>query len=375
MRRYSFVAGVAATLVIHSTLWASSGSSTQSRSFTHSFKLVAGQTLRLANLAGTAELVPSSGPDLVVDATVQASGHNDTETQEMLAGMKWIQSKDREGRAEWALSYPVDKYDGFHYPRKGEDSGWWSIFGSSTSTHYLGRRVNIYGSKSNSRPTLFVDVKIHFPAGANAAYRDGAGDVDAGRLSGQLEIDTGSGDVHVESFTGPLGVDTGSGDVHVQALKGDGNFDTGSGDIQVHQVDAAKVRADTGSGDILIENGTANVLETDTGSGDIRALRVEVEVFKGDTGSGDVTLESSLATAHEVVVDTGSGDVKIYAGKDASFDLDADQGSGDLEVRYSDATYKKSGREITGARRGDGKTRIRVDTGSGDCEISPSGSL
>jgi DUF4097 and DUF4098 domain-containing protein YvlB len=105
--------------------------------------------------------------------------------------------------------------------------------------------------------------------------------------------------------------------------------------------------------------------------GDIRVEGVEIETFKGDTGSGDVTLKSTLANARDIVVDTGSGNVRIFAGANASFDLEADQGSGDLVVGYDDAVYKKHGREIYGARRGDGKTRIRVDTGSGDCVIKP----
>jgi len=73
----------------------------------------------------------------------------------------------------------------------------------------------------------------------------------------------------------------------------------------------------------------------------------------------------------EILIDTGSGTVKILAGPDASFDLTADQGSGGVEVGYADATYKKDGRTIIGARRGTGKTRILVETGSGDCIIQP----
>jgi len=63
--------------------------------------------------------------------------------------------------------------------------------------------------------------------------------------------------------------------------------------------------------------------------------------------------------------------VRIFAGANASFDLEADQGSGDLVVGYEDAVYKRHGREISGAKRGDAKKRIRVDTGSGDCVIKP----
>jgi hypothetical protein len=59
------------------------------------------------------------------------------------------------------------------------------------------------------------------------------------------------------------------------------------------------------------------------------------------------------------------------AGASASFDIDADQGSGDLRVRYEDAVLRRSGRKVVGAKRGDGRTAIHVETGSGDCVIGP----
>lgn len=342
----------------------------RTRSFQRSFAATPGQIVRIGNLAGIVELKPASGKEIMIDVTVQASGSEAAETQRLLASLKWIEGKDPEGRTEWQLSYPVGDYDGFHYGRlqSGGWSGWW---GGSSSVRYLGREVRVYPRKSSDHPTLFADLKISMPAGAALAVRNGLGDVQAGALSGNLDIDTGSGNVEVAAFAGPLVVDTGSGNVGVRSLKGNGSFDTGSGNVHLQSVASEKLVVDTGSGDVLVENGSARRLEADTGSGDIRVVKVEIEELSGDTGSGDVTIESSLVNAREIVVDTGSGDVRIFAGKDAAFDLEADQGSGDIIVRYPDATYKKDGREIIGARRGDGKTRIRVDTGSGDCEIAP----
>jgi hypothetical protein len=63
--------------------------------------------------------------------------------------------------------------------------------------------------------------------------------------------------------------------------------------------------------------------------------------------------------------------VEIHAGPNASFDIDSDQGSGDLTVGYADAQLRKDGKKVVGAKRGDGKTVIRVETGSGDCSITP----
>jgi hypothetical protein len=63
--------------------------------------------------------------------------------------------------------------------------------------------------------------------------------------------------------------------------------------------------------------------------------------------------------------------VEIYGGPDASFRVTADQGSGELEVGYSDAKLEIEDRKVVGATRGDGRTRILIDTGSGDAVVSP----
>jgi DUF4097 and DUF4098 domain-containing protein YvlB len=86
-----------------------------------------------------------------------------------------------------------------------------------------------------------------------------------------------------------------------------------------------------------------------------------------------VTVRTSLAQARRITAETGSGDIEIRGGPNASFDIEADQGSGDLEVGYADAVLRRSGRKVVGAKRGNGRTSIYVDTGSGDCRISPNG--
>jgi hypothetical protein len=49
----------------------------------------------------------------------------------------------------------------------------------------------------------------------------------------------------------------------------------------------------------------------------------------------------------------------------------ADQGSGDLISRYDDASPILSGRELVGYRRGGAKTKVHVETGSGDVVLEP----
>lgn len=395
MRKISRVSGLAALGLVLTVggAWAAEK--------THNFRqalapIASGGGVRLANLAGRVELVPGSGPQVVVEATVHAEGRNDGETQRLLQGMKWVRSRDREGREEWALSYPVDDYKAFHYPRKSQGSDLPEFLSflenGYSSTHYRGEKVRIYSQRRSSTPTLYANLKIALPSGSHVAMRNvigpvrgngelrgnltvktGSGDVQMASHAGQLTIDTGSGDVTVGSVRGETSIDTGSGDVVVRRMVGNGGVDTGSGNVTVENVSAGRLSIDTGSGDVVVRQGTASRVLADTGSGNVSVIGVELEELEADTGSGDVTVRSSLAKARRLNADTGSGNVRISAGPDASFDIESDQGSGELRVGYTDAALRKSGRKVTGAKRGDGQTVIRVSTGSGDCVITPRG--
>ncbi|HEY7213506.1 MAG TPA: DUF4097 family beta strand repeat-containing protein [Thermoanaerobaculia bacterium] len=371
----------------------------QTRAFRQALPALGPET-RLANLAGRIEIVRGQGNEVVAEVTVHAEGENAAETQQLLQGMKWVKSHDRKGREEWALSYPVEKYRSFVYPGGKQDDddhddlpaflSFLSDMGH-TSTLYRGERVRIYRSQHGSAPTLFANLRISLPAGSNLAVRNAVGPVRGGDLEGNVEVDTGSGNVEIASHSGQLlidtgsgdvvvgsakgetSIDTGSGDVVVKRLIGNGTVDTGSGDVTIQRVSAGKLSIDTGSGDVIVQEGVVGKVMADTGSGSVKVLGVEVEELAAETGSGDVTVRTSLAKARRITAETGSGDVAIHGGPDASFDIESDQGSGDLEVGYADAVLRRSGRKVVGAKRGDGRTAIHVETGSGDCSISPNG--
>lgn len=389
MRTNSKVPALAAGLMIAGAAIASAAP--QTRAFRHAFP--EGQAeLRLANLAGRIELVRGQGKEVVIDATVHAEAGG--QTQNLLHGMKWVKSRDREGREEWALSYPVEKHRAYHYPRPGGDDDPLPEFlkfldHSQTSTTYRGVKVRVHARKSGSTPTLWADLKIALPAGSHVAVRNVVGSVRGGDLEGTLTIDTGSGDVRIASHSGHLSIDTGSGgvvvnsakgetsidtgsgDVIVKRLVGNGAIDTGSGSIVVENVSAGKLSVETGSGDVTVKQGMAARVIAETGSGSVNVLGVELEELDAETNSGDVVVQSSLAKARRVTAETGSGSVRIKAGPNASFDIASDHGSGQLVVGYDDATLRKEGSKIVGAKRGDGRTVIRVETGSGDCVITP----
>jgi len=354
-----------------------------------------GSEVRIANLAGRVDLAPGTGNEIVVDATIHAEGSGAAETQRLLQGMSWAHERDSKGHPQWVLTYPVEKYHAFAYPRvaqKSEDLPWFLSFLEDvghSSTNYRGERVKIYGERKSSAPILFADLRITLPASSNFFVRNAIGSVRGGALEGDLGIDTGSGKVEIDSHIGQLLVDTGSGDVVIGSVKGETSIDTGSGDVIVNrwigngmvdtgsgnvivrQVSGGKLSLDTGSGDVSVEGGVVGKILADTGSGNVKIAGVDLEELDADTGSGDVTVKTSLAKARRIHAETGSGDVTIAGGPDAAFDVDADQGSGDLVVGYADAVLRKDGHKVVGAKRGDGRTHIRCETGSGDCEIRP----
>ncbi|MGH9361272.1 MAG: DUF4097 family beta strand repeat-containing protein [Thermoanaerobaculia bacterium] len=387
-RRPAFVAAFVCLLAAGAT---AAAAETTTKGFRRAFPSAAGRPLRLANLAGRIELVPIKGREVVVETTVHAEGRDAAETRKLLDGMQWVKEHDKKGREEWVLTYPVDDYDGFAYPRSGHELKIFGIDFGHTSTTYRGERVRIYSSRRSSAPVLYANLRIGMPQDGHLAVRNVVGGVRGGSLQGNLVVDTGSGDVQLAAFAGALvvdtgsgdvtlggtrgetTVDTGSGDVTVQQWVGNGSVDTGSGDVSIAQVKAGRLSVDTGSGDVIVRGGAVATLSADTGSGSIRVLDVELEDLVADTGSGDVTVESSLAQARSIHVDTGSGDVRVLAGPAASFEMTADQGSGEVHVGYGDAELRKDGRKVVGARRGDGRTKIRCETGSGDCSIGPKG--
>lgn len=360
-RPFALPAVVAVALVLAATA-ALPAAAAETRTLEKTFTAPAGERLRLANLVGSLELVAGDGDRVRVVAEIHAEGRNAGQTEELLRSIEWVRDG---GPGEWALSYPVDEFRSFRFP---PEQGRGLFWGSRTNTRYLGERVTI----SKSGPLLYADVTVTYPARVPLAVRQVVGPVRGGDLYGDLVVDTGSGYVKLGSFNGTLNVDTGSGDIEVGAFRGDeAVFDTGSGDVLVRQVDARRLEADTGSGEVTVRDGRVEDLVADTGSGDVRVDGVAVVTAELDTGSGDVLLRGDLSGATRVVADTGSGDVEIYGGPDASFRVSADQGSGDLRVLYDDAELIRDDGEVVGALRGDRRTRIDIDTGSGDAVVGP----
>jgi hypothetical protein len=304
------------------------------------------------NLAGAMRVVAVKGTQVTVRATVHA------ESQEIADSVR-LETVEDHGVPTLRVRYP--DVDEIRYPA-GE--------GHHSETRYDGRRYRI---SRRDGTLLYVDVEVGLPADVHARVQNHIGRLEASGVSGSLVFDTASGDILLENVSGTLRADTGSGNVAIAGATGDINCDTGSGDCDVRNVRGSKLSCDTGSGNVIVVDAEVDRLQADTGSGDIRLDGIDAGRVSADTGSGDVELGTRGARLESVQADTGSGDVTLSLPAASGFEARFDMASGKAISRFDDAEPILRRRKVVGYRRGDGRIRIDVDTGSGDVVLESAG--
>lgn len=216
------------------------------------------------------------------------------------------------GRTALRVVYPDDE---IIYPEMGRGSNTTQrVRGDGTfSDGYRrgGERVRIRGSDRGLE--AWADLVVEVPAGRELSVYLAVGESEARGLDGEILIDTGSGSVRFSDVDGD--------EVAV---------DTGSGSIDLDQVASPDIYLDTGSGSVDL-----NLLE-------------DVESLDVDTGSGSVRANAPSSLGARIEVETGSG------GIDVEFPV---------EVR----TVRRD--RLVGTI-GDGRGRIRIDTGSGGVRLT-----
>jgi hypothetical protein len=333
----------------------------------------------IENLAGRMRVSPGSGNTVVAVATVHA------EDDALADTLKFAQVTNKDGVPTWRMSYPLDKHTSYMYPKRGDDTSssegdahswfhdWvngWFGGSSNTTTEYAGRRLKV---STSSGVLLYADIEIQIPGGKSVegTFRNIVGGLQGEGVSGKLMFDVASGNIALQNLSGEISGDSGSGDIRALSIDGSYSCDTGSGDCYAEKIKGELVTMDTGSGDIKGHQITATRIKADTGSGNITLEETDAESIEADTGSGDVEVASDAPRLESVSVDTGSGDVTLHIPTNAGFTARADQGSGDLSTGFKDAQPIVEDRTVVGYRRGDGRIRIKVDTGSGDLRINP----
>ncbi|MFC1661065.1 DUF4097 domain-containing protein [Gemmatimonadota bacterium] len=312
---------------------------------------VQGSVVSVYNLAGTAEIVPGSGSDVVV--RVMRGGRD--------SGRLEVDAQEVRGRQALIIRYPADEVS---YPEMGGGSRTEvrvradGTFGGGGSG---GDRVRVSGRGNGME--AWADLRIEVPAGKDFALFLAVGETEASGVVGDLLIDVGSGAVRAQETRGVLNIDTGSGAVFVRDVQGDLLVDTGSGRVELEGVRGTEVNVDTGSGAVTGTDISASSLRVDTGSGRVGLRRVAAPDVYVDTGSGGVEIDL-LEDVDRLVVDTGSGGVtvRVPASLGAQIELETGSGGIDLDLPLEVREIRRNSMRGT---VGDGEGRISIDTGSG----------
>ncbi len=317
------------------------------------------------NLAGTMRVTAGTGDAVEATVTVHA------ETDELASLIRVERVTGEKGEPTLRVRYPVDRYTEYRYPGGNDDGGLLlGLFpGGSTDTKYEGRHVRVSAHRG---VLLYADVEVRVPRRSpKALFRNAAGPIEGRGVEGTLRFDTGYGKITVAEVGGDVVADTGSGDVDAKSLTGSFKCDTGSGECLVSGFSGDRLVCDTGSGRVRVTGATARSVDVDSGSGSVKLDDVDADTVKVDTGSGSLDMTSPSQRLVRLAADTGSGSVHLRLSPDAGFEAYADLGSGSIDNGYADARPILKRNEVVGYRRGDGRIRIDVDTGSGSLTLEP----
>jgi len=275
------------------------------------------------------------------------------------------------------IKFPLDDHTKYTYPALGRNSSTTITFNEESDhggswlkkvfSGFGGKKVTVKG-KGNGLE-LWADVTIEVPARHILEVRHGVGEITAGGLTADLNLDTHSGPISVDNLTGDLLADTGSGRVEAQGVEGEVNIDTGSGSVRVANCQGAEMLVDTGSGSVKAEMVDCKYMLIDTGSGRVEANAIKADKAKIDTGSGSVFLDLDRMGSGRFVIDTGSGSIELVLPADASARIMADTGSGSVRNKVEGAVVTVAARDELEMTVGDGEARVTLDAGSGSITI------
>jgi hypothetical protein len=317
-----------------------------------------GQRIEICNLAGAVRIVQGSGTRAEVIVT---RGGRD-------AGRLRIEQDEHGDRSRLSVVFPDRRVV---YPRLhgfGRSTIVVTENGCFPEGHgfVLGnRKVTITGGGIGMQ--AWADLEVRLPRGHQTTLHLGVGEVSAVGVDGDLTIDVAAASVEAERTTGSLIVDTGSGSVVLRGNRGDISVDTGSGGVELSDLSGSRLKVDTGSGGVTGRNIEAEDLLVDTGSGSVEIDDIRSGSISIDTGSGGVHV-GLLSAPRSLLVDTGSGAVTILGPADLGAQVELETGSGSIQSDYAMTMTSKDHGYLRGTI-GDGRGRIKVDTGSGGLSL------
>lgn len=343
-------------------------------------RTVSGREVALYNIAGSVRIVRGSGRDVEFEITRRGRD----------ASKLRIETGSVRGKPTLRVIYPDDEIvyrdwgtsdDDRGRSDRGRRSG--RGWGNNTQTSinddgtwggergWMGRR-RVKVSSSGSGLEAWADIRVLIPDGQILDANLLVGELRASDVDAELHLDVASARVTTERTRGVLDIDTGSGGVEVHDARGSRlSVDVGSGGVALDGVRSDDCDIDTGSGGVTGTGVSCSRLKVDVGSGSVRLLDSNSDDISVDAGSGGVDL--GLRTSPRAVsIESGSGGVTVGlpSGYDGSVDIET--GSGGISTDFAVRTTRVERNTLRGTI-GDGRGRLRIETGSGSVRLRRTG--
>jgi beta-lactamase regulating signal transducer with metallopeptidase domain len=212
------------------------------RTFTRSFPAGADTLLQFENLCGRVVLMPGSRPSVDIEATIRVGNLERAEARELIAGIEWIETPNRNGSSRWGLSFPTKRYPTVRYPVNGE------LKTEVQTVQYQDRPIRISNRVANAVPCVEFDLTISLPAHVHVAIRSAVGPIEGQHLSCVLDLATQHGSVRLNDLRGQTTATSELGDIIISDMKANAEVRTESGGIELSQAASGRVSLTTRSG-------------------------------------------------------------------------------------------------------------------------------
>lgn len=346
---HSFRATLIAAIAFTSTVASVARAQTERRA-------LSGEHVAIYNLAGTLRVQAGTGSQVTIDVT---RAGRDAAQLKLAAGeirgaqtLRVVYPSDR-------IVYPDMRSRGRTQLRVDDDG----TFNDRNGDRDWSGRDRVEIRDSGNGLEAHADLVVSVPRGQRITFHWGVGEVTVANTDGDVRVRVAAATVSTEHTRGRLDLDTGSGAVTVTDAQGEVVLDTGSGTVTVAGVRGDRLDMDTGSGRIRADDVDVKTLKADVGSGGLTMGRLKASRVNVDVGSGGLDLDL-LSVVDDLAIDAGSGGVTVRLPAAQGADVDIETGSGGIDSDFAVRTRRLERNHLRG-QIGDGKGRIRIESGSG----------
>jgi lia operon protein LiaG len=318
-----------------------------------------GRAAAVYNLVGRMKVERGSGDKIVVEVTRVGAD----------AGRLTIATGDVRGRSALRVRYPADVivYDNANHRGRStfsvnEDG----TFGDGDHG-WSGDRQRIEVRTGGSGLEAHADVRVLVPNGMTLFVRNGVGETTVDNVDATLDVSSAAGPVSVTHVRGAVTIDNGSGGTDLTDITGDVNLDSGSGGATVDGLRGNTLHMDVGSGSLRGRAIEMREIVADVGSGGVRLAGVKTQKLHLETGSGSSDVEL-LTPVDDVQIEAGSGGVTLRLPSSLGATVDIETGSGGIDTDFEVKVSRMERRALRGTV-GDGRGRIRIESGSGSVRL------